>query len=246
MSTLTKITTVESKLFLRDPTSAALALLLPVGLLVVFGSIGLGDTANEDTSDGISAAFLPAMVMALSVAMLSLATLPTVLATYREKGILRRMRTTPVHPSKVLTAQLVVYVGAAVLAAVLVLVVGALFFDGGWPSNPLAFALAFVLMTAALMSVGLLIAAVAKTAKMATGIGMALFFPSMFFAGVWTPGNLMPEWARPIRDVTPMGAGMEALQDAWAGDWPGSANLIALVAVAVGLSAIAARLFRWE
>lgn len=243
MSTLTKITTVESKLFLRDTTSSSIAVLLPVGLLVVFGSIGMGDPGPDD---GFGAAFLPAMVISLSLAMMALSVLPTVLATYREKGILRRMRTTPVHPVNVLAAQLIVNVAVAAVTAAFVLIAGAVFFDLGWPGNWAAFVVSFVLMTSALMSLGLLVAALAKTAKMATGIGMALFFPSMFFAGVWTPGDLMPEWARPIRDISPMGAGMESIQRAAAGDWPEPIHLIAMAAATVVFGAIASRTFRWE
>jgi ABC-2 type transport system permease protein len=241
MSALTKITTVEAKLYLRDPTATILVLGLPVGLLVVFGSIGLGE-GDETVSPG----FLPSMSLGLALAMLGLSILPTVLATYREKGVLRRMQATPVHPIKLLLAQLVVNLGAAVVSAVLVVVIGALFFDIAWPPEPLAFVVAFLLSAGALMSIGLLVAAWATTAKAATSAGLLLFFPSMFFAGVWTPGDLMPEWARPARDVTPLGAGMQALEDAWEGAWLEPIHLVSLVLVTVVASGVASRQFRWS
>ncbi|SDU74919.1 ABC transporter permease [Jiangella alkaliphila] len=243
MSTLTKITTVESKLFLRDTTSAIMTFALPIGLMVVFGSIGLGE---DDPEVGITEAFLPVMALALSAALLGLSVLPTVLATYREKGILRRMSVTPVHPGNVLAAQLLVNLAALLAAAVMVVLLGALAFDLGTPSNVGGFLVAFVLTATALFAVGLLVAALAPTGKAATSIGMLLFFPSMFFAGVWTPGDLMPSWARPVRDVSPLGAGMEALQDAWNGAWPDGTNLIALAVMTVVAGGIAARVFRWE
>lgn len=243
---LTKITEVEGKLFLRDTTTSLVALLLPVGLLVVFGAIGVGDADADAEDNGVSEAFVPVMAISLSIALLALSVVPTVLATYREKGILRRLSTTPVHPSRVLAGQLIVNVAAAVVGMAVVVVLGALIFDFGWPDNGAAFIVAFVLFTAAMMSLGLVIAAVAKTAKQGTGLGMLLFFPSMFFAGIWTPGDLMPEWARPIRDWSPMGAGMEALQAAWTGGWPEAKHLIAMALASVVLGAIAARIFRWE
>lgn len=243
---LTKITKVEGKLFLRDTTTSLIALLLPVGLLVVFGAIGLGEDETEPDDVGISPAFVPVMAISLSIAMLALSVVPTVLATYREKGILRRLGTTPVHPSWVLAGQLIVNVAAAVVGVIIVLVLGALAFDFGWPENWLAFFVSFVLFTSAMMSVGLVIAAVAKTAKQGTGIGMLVFFPSMFFAGIWTPGDLMPEWARPIRDWSPMGAGMEALSRSWEGDWPDAKHLIAMLLATVVFGIIGARIFRWE
>lgn len=243
---LTKITKVEGKLFLRDTTTSLIALLLPVGLMVVFGAIGLGEPDAEADDAGISEAFVPVMAMSLAIAMLSFSVVPTVLATYREKGILRRLGTTPVHPSRVLTGQLIVNVAAAVGGVIAVVLLGALFFDFGLPDNVLAFIVSVVLFIAAMMSVGMVIAAVAKTAKQGTGIGMLVFFPSMFFAGVWTPGDLMPEWARPIRDWSPMGAGMEALTKSWEGDWPDAKHLFAMALATVVFGAIAARIFRWE
>lgn len=89
-------------------------------------------------------------------------------------------------------------------------------------------------------------AALAPTGKAATSLGMLLFFPSMFFAGVWTPGDLMPSWARPVRDVSPLGAGMEAMQKAWDGGWPDTTNLLALVVATLVTGALAAKVFRWE
>lgn len=243
MSALSKITVIESRLFLRDVTSAVMTFALPLGLLVVFGSIGLDEGAPEE---GISGAFLPVMALVIGLAMLGFSVLPTVLATYREKGILRRLSVTPANPANVLTAQLIVNLAAAVVAAVLVLVVGAVAFDLSLPSNMAGFVLSFVLTTAALFSLGLLVAAIAPTGKAATSIGLILFFPSMFFAGVWTPGDLMPSWARPIRDVSPMGAGMETMQETWTGGWPAPVSVVALVAATVVAGGLAARLFRWE
>ncbi|WP_298324381.1 ABC transporter permease [Haloactinopolyspora sp.] len=245
MSALTKITTVEARLFFREPTAAIMTFALPIGLLVVFGSIGMGEDA-ESGGNAISDGFLPVMALSLSAAMLGFSVLPTVLAAYREKGVLRRLSVTPVNPVNVLSAQLLINLAAATIAAIVVLVLAASAYDLGTPGQVAGFVLTFVLMTAAIFAIGLLVAALAPTSRSATSIGMLLFFPSMFFAGVWTPGDLMPEWARPIRDVSPMGAGMEAMQDAWDGAWPGTVNLVALVVVAAIAGLASARLFRWE
>ena len=243
-STLGRMTATETRLFLRDKVGTGLAFLLPLGLLVVFGSNGMGAAAAQ--GDAPPAGFLPAMTLGLSVAMLGLTVLPTILATYREKGILRRLRTTPTHPSTVLIAQLIINLGAILITAVAIVVLAIMAFDlpaaGNWPG----FVVSFVLMTTALLAVGLIIAAVSSTAKIATGAGMIIFFPSMFFAGIWTPGDLMPQWARPIRDVSPLGAGMEGMQSAWDGAWPSVTGIVAMIVVTVVGSAIAARLFRWE
>lgn len=244
--TLTKMTVVEAKLFMRDKAGSLAALLVPIGILIVFGAVGLGNIDPGDNEQNISQAYLPAMVLSLSLAITSMQVFPTILTTYREKGILRRLGTTPVHPSRIIGAQLIVSLGSLIVVLVCVLVISAIFFDVGWPDNWPAFIVSYILSALALLSVGLIVAAVAKNAKAATGIGMLVFFPSLFFAGVWTPGDLLPSWAQPIRDWTPLGATMESLMTSWTGDWPEPKYLIALVLWTVVCSAVAARIFRWE
>jgi ABC-2 type transport system permease protein len=243
MSQTLTLTRIESKLFVRDWAGLFFVFVLPLGLLTVFSLIG-GDNPSPD--EGIPASFLPTMAIGIGIALLGMATLPMILAGYREKGVLRRMSTTPVKPVKLLAAQLVLHLIAAVLVIGLILGAGALFFDAALPSAPLPFVVASALYSAAQLSIGLLIAGLVPTAKAASVVGNILLFPSMFFAGVWTPGDVMPESIRWLRDVTPMGAGMTSMQDAWSGQWPGTVSLIALVVAIAGCLAVAARFFRWE
>ncbi|MFC0627982.1 ABC transporter permease [Kribbella deserti] len=244
MSQTLALTRTESKLFLREWTSVFFVFALPLGLLAIFSVVSTGD--GSDAEQNIPASFLPTMAIGIGLSMLGLATLPTVLATYREKGILRRLSTTPVRPVKVLTAQLIVQAAAAAMVVVLIVAVGSLAFGAALPESALKFVVAVVLSCVGLFALGLLVAALTPTAKGATVIGNILFFPSMFFAGVWTPGDLMPESVRWLRDVTPMGAGMSAMQDAWAGAWPDASHILALVVTSVICLAVAARYFRWE
>jgi ABC-2 type transport system permease protein len=156
---------------------------------------------------------------------------PTYLATYREKGILRRLSTTPVHPAGLLGAQVAMALLIALFAVTLVLGVGIV---------------AFVLAAASLLSVGVLVAAVAPSGRAASGIGTMLFFPMMFFAGLYVPRDAMPAVLRRIGDFTPLGAGVQALQDAAGGAWPQPLHLAVMAAFAVVAGLAAARLFRWE
>ncbi|ONI71552.1 ABC transporter [Kribbella sp. ALI-6-A] len=241
MSQTLSLTRIESKLFVRDWTGLFFVFVLPLGLLTIFSLIG-GDNPNPD--DGIPPSFLPTMAIGIGIALLGMATLPMILAGYREKGVLRRLSTTPVKPVKLLVAQLLLHLVAAALVIGVILGAGALFFDAALPSAPLPFVVAAALYSIALLSIGLLIAALVSTAKAASVVGNILLFPSMFFAGVWTPGDVMPESIRWLRDVTPMGAGMTSMQDAWSGQWPGTVSLIALVVAIAGCLAVAARFFR--
>jgi ABC-2 type transport system permease protein len=182
----------------------------------------------------------------LVIAMVSLQMMPSWLATYRERGILRRLSTTPVHPVLLLTAQLLMNLLVAIVSVALLLGVARVAFATPVPQQLPGFVLAFVLSVAAVAALGLFVAALAPSGKAAQAIGVVSFFPVMFFAGLWVPREAMGSVLRRIGDFTPLGAGEQALRDAAAGAWPQSGHLAVLAAYVVVCGLAAARLFRWE
>jgi ABC-2 type transport system permease protein len=248
MQGLAKLTKVEAKvLFLRDPVVTLVALAVPIGILLVFG---LPDFAREADPElgGLRPidTVLPSIALAISVGVLAITALPGYLAVYREKGILRRLSTTPASPAMLLIAQVAVNLAMAVVALALVLGIGAAWLGMAMPASLGWFVVAFVLGAAALFAVGLVIAAVAPTARAANAIGMLAFFPSLFLAGAWLPKHQMPDLLSRVGDVSPLGAFREAVQDAWVGTTPDPVHLVALAVVTVVAGVAAAKLFRWE
>jgi ABC-2 type transport system permease protein len=246
MQRLTQLTLTEVKLFLRDPTAVFFAVVFPPLLLGILGAIPAFRQPSEDLGgQRVIDLYVPIMI-AFVLAILALSVVPTYLATYREKGILRRLATTPVRPSGLLLAQLAMGIGMALVAVALVLGVGVVAFGTPMPEQLLGYLVAFVLAAAASFAVGLLIAAVAPSGKAASGIGSVLFFPMMFLAGLYLPREVMPAMLRRIGEFTPLGAGVQALQDATTGAWPRPLHLAVLAAFAIAASLAAAKLFRWE
>jgi ABC-2 type transport system permease protein len=145
-----------------------------------------------------------------------------------------------------LSAQLAMSMLIGVISAALIVAVGRIFFDVALPAQFGSFVIGFLLSAAAVYSVGLFIAAVAPSGKAANSIGTLLFFPSMFFAGLWTPREVMPKVIQRIGDFTPLGAGERALHDAASGHWINSLSLAVLLAYVLVFGVLAARTFRWE
>ena len=110
---------------------------------------------------------------------------------------------------------------------------------------PTAWAIRPVVATAA-MNRPRLSSAAAPTGRAANAIGAILFFPMMFFAGLWLPIAQMPAVLRHISHATPLGAAVQALQDSAQGHWPHTLQLLTLAAYAVVFGLAAIRLFRWE
>jgi ABC-2 type transport system permease protein len=246
MNVFVKLTRNELRLFLREPMVVFFALLFPTILVVILGSIPDFRTPNAGLGGGTVISVYVGIALALSLAMLGLQFMPAVLALYRERGILRRLATTPVRPSALLGAQLVSAMLTAVVSGALVLLVGRLAFDVELPAQFAGFVVAYLLSAAGVFAIGLLVAALVPTGKAGNAVGTLLFFPSMFFAGLWTPREVMPRAIQRIGDFTPLGAGERALHEAAIGHWPSLLPLLVLVGYLALFGAAAARLFRWE
>jgi ABC-2 type transport system permease protein len=243
---MSKLTITELRLFMREPILVFFALTFPPLLLVILGSVPAFRQPDPELDGARIIDLYAPIIVALSIGMLALGGVPQVLATYREKGILRRMATTPVHPAKLLGAQITMSSVLAVGTLLLVLVIGRVAFDVALPRQLAGYVLAYLLAVLAMLTVGLLIAALAPSGRGAGAIGNIVFFPLMFFAGLWLPRAGMPEVLRRISDFTPLGAGVQALQDAAAGAWPQSLHIGVMLFWTIAAGAVAARYFRWE
>ncbi|MFF5980242.1 ABC transporter permease [Streptomyces olindensis] len=242
----TAVLRTETRLLRREPGSVFWILLFPTLLLVILGSLPSFRQPDADFGglrpvDG----YVPVAVL-LGLIVGGIQAMPQTLTGYRERGILRRMSTTPVRPSALLSAQMVVYGGAALTSALLALAVGRTAFAVRLPEQPFGYGLALLLTVLAALALGAVISSLSRTTKIAGAIGTAVFFPAMFCAGVWLPVQTMPDVLARAVGFTPFGAAAEALNQAAAGDWPGWDHLGVVAAWTVLLTAAAARWFRWE
>ena len=243
---LRRLIVTEARLAVREPAGLVWGIGLPVLLMVIFGNIPKFNvpTANFGGQTPLDV-YLP-ILCSMVLAMLALFSIPGPLATYREQGVLRRMATTPVSPAAVLAAQLVVNLALAVVAVGLILGIDTIAYGLNAPGQPFGFALALVLTAVALFSLGLWVAAIARTGKAAQAIAGACFFPLEFLAGLWVPRQVMPSGLRHVSDYTPLGAAVQAMQDSMNGTFPSARELLVLVAYAVAFGYGAVRMFSWE
>ena len=244
---LLRLTQAELRLFLRERAGVFWGVGFPVVLLIIFGAIPGFRSPVSKALPGVSIldAYVP-ILFAFVLAMLALNVVPPVLAGYREKGILRRLATTPVGPGRVLAAQLIVNISMAIVTLVVLLAVARIAYHVPLPRQAGGFVLALALAIVALFGLGMVIAAVATTGRMANAAGAILFFPLMFFSGLWLPIPSMPAVLQHISHATPLGAAWESFQAAALGHWPPALALGTMAAYAVVFGLAAARLFRWE
>ncbi len=245
MSAASALLKSEARLLARNPGVVIWTAILPVAASIILAAIP-AIRRPADSFGGLSffQVYQPILVL-FAITLLAVQALPDVLTRYREMGVLGRLRTTPVSPGLLLFAQLALTMIVSAACMLLMVIVPALV-GASWPASIGGFLLAYLLAAWALLGAGMVIASLFRNAKVAAGFGSVLFFVLMFFAGLWLQRPLMPAWLRHISDLTPSGAGAQALTDSAVGHWPTLLHLGVLAAWGVVLSIVAIRRFSWE
>ena len=254
MRALLKMVEVETRLFLRDSATVMFGVLFPTALLLGLGAIPTLRESSPETGGLRSIDIWAPTALVFGMVMIAVQHIPAVIATYRERGILRRLSTTPAHPRSVLLAQMIVAFASVVVSAALMIFLAWAVLDIAPPERPLVFVVAFIVGYAALLGLGMISAAVARTSSAANQIGTLLFVALMFFGGAFLPRALMPDVLRAVGEFIP--PGLQALTAAWsaeageitatAGGQPFWLQIAIMAGIAMIASAIAAKLFRWE
>ena len=247
MRGLRKLIATECTLVRRDLAAVLLPFLLPVGLMVGFGSAPtLREAAPEFGGMSAFEVHIVPIALVLVLPLLGLMVLPVTLATYRERGVLRRLATTPLHPASVLLAQLAVHLGLLTASLGVTATVARLAFDVAAPRRPLVSLGLLALGTVAIYTLGLAVAALAPRAGTATAVSMGLFFPQLLVGGLMVPADQLPDLLARIGELTPVGATMRGIQDAWTGTAPPAMALLVLLAWTAAAMTVAVRRFRWD
>lgn len=235
----------EVRLLSREPAPVVWAVLLPFAAAVIT-PLAPPAAAPRDFLGGLSFAqvYQPVLVLFTS-SVLALQVMPTVVTQYREFGVLRRLRTTPVRPWLLLGAVVTLVLGLSIAMGILLVGVPAVL-GLPLPANLAAFALVAVLAALSFLAVGALLCGVARTSRIGAGLGGFIATCMWFASGMWLPRALFPEPLQVVSDLTPGGAAAAAMLRAMEGNWPEPAQpLVLLVWAAVGF-AVAARTFRLE
>jgi ABC-2 type transport system permease protein len=245
---LWKLTWLEIKIFVREPLGVVGTVGIPVVLFAVLGRLfSRGVAAGSSRPSQFIEMDLP-VFGALLIALNAVLSLVTVIAIYREGGILKRLRATPLRPHVILTAHVVVKLLLTAATMALTMLVGAWYYPIHADVRVVAFSMAFFFVTVSILSIGFLIASLVPTARFAQPIGTLLLYPMVAVSGLFVPVESMPTALRVISRVVPLTYAVSLLEGIWKGDaWSAHAlDITALVVMFAGCTALSARVFRWE
>jgi ABC-2 type transport system permease protein len=236
---------VQAKLSLREPYALALGIGFPVVLVVLFGVISRYTPGNVAGSGLTVIDLYVPTIMVISFIAIAVS-LPNTLVRDREIGWLRRISTTPVHPSRLLAAQLIVDLVLAAAAIVIIIAGGTAIFGAPLNVGIPFFILSLVLAIAEIFALGLVVVALTPTQTVASAVGGVLFFALLFLSGLWVQPIQV---GAPLRDImwySPGGAAVRALLYSVFHSTPPVTTLITLAGYTLVFAFVAVRYFRWE
>jgi ABC-2 type transport system permease protein len=249
-------TGIELKTFFRDKQSVAFVFSLPAVLLVLLGSIFRSMAAGHGMTVGT---LFAAGLIGGGIASTSFQYLGIGIATERDRGLLKRLRGTPMPPVAYFIGKTGLVVVCTVAETLLLIAVGMLIDNLHLPTAPgrwWTFAWVFVLGTICFSLLGIAISSLPRSARSATAVVMMPLTVLQFISGVYVPATLVPPWLRDIASFFPLKWICQALRSVFlpqqavvlepAGSWEHGRTAMVLVAwIVIGL-VLCLTTFRWR
>ena len=241
---LWRLTWIEIKVFMREPLGAVGSIVMPVLLFLLLGRLGRSIATTRDRSTSTFFRVNVPVFVAFLFALNAVLSLVAIIAIYREGGFLKRLRATPLRPWTILTSHVLVKLSLTAVTLALMLLAGRRYYPSGIDVPVFSFAIALIITTVSILSLGFLIASIVPTARFAQPIGAVILYPMFVVSGLFIPAQLLPAWLQHM----PLSYAVSLLQGIWRGE-PWSMHLgdvAGLTAVFVICTALSARVFRWE
>jgi ABC-2 type transport system permease protein len=232
---------LERRMFWRNPSAAFFGVVLPLLLLAIFGAVFAGRDEDLDV-------IVPG-IAAMSVMSATFTSLAYNLTTLRERGILKRLRGTPLPTGAYLTGLAANAVANAVLQVAIVLVVGHVLLGVSWPGDWLSLAVFVVAGVVCFALLGIALSHAIPNPESAPAYVNAVFLPQILIAGVFFDADEAPALIRDIAQALPLTHLVDGLSGAMIdGEGIGDhwvALLVLALWAAVG-AVFAIRGFSWE
>jgi ABC-2 type transport system permease protein len=247
MKGLLKMTWMEAKLFLREPMSAFFTLVFPLMYLLLFGAISGNEPTPQFGGQRTIDASIPGLT-AMIICIAGLMSTTMTMSTYREKGVLRRLRTSPVSPLVVLVAQVIVVFAMTGLGMLLLVAAGKLVYHMRFEGNPFSVLAGFVLSSLSFFGIGFIVAGTMPTVRSAWVVGMVLLYPMLLLSGAFFTVELLPVAVQKVSAFMPLTYVVNLLRGLWVGE-PWGKHLLDVGVLAgmllVGI-VVSVKTFRWE
>ena len=237
---------VEGTLGLRIPDGLIFGIGMPMGVMLLIAVIGGDKIAGTGNLTFLQSGF--ASLLTVGICATAFMGIPLTIVNLRDKKILKHFFVTPASPILILLVQVCIAMITAIVSALLVALVAILGFDYQMEGDILLFIGGYFLVMLSMYSVGMVIASVCKTVKIANLVTTFVYFPMLFLSGATIPYELFPKVIQNISDVLPLTHGIKVLKEISMGNvseqiWISILLLVIFIVVGSILSIV---LFKWE
>ena len=248
MKVLLKLTWLETKIFVREPMGVFGTIGIPVIVFVVASRLVGPRVARAAIQPGGAVSAVLPVLASILMALSAISSLVTIISIYREGGILKRLRATPLSPTVILSAHVLVKLLFTLITLAIMVLLGRRYFPSGAPVPLLSYAVALTFTTWAILSVGFLIASIVPTARFAQPLAAVILYPMVALSGLFFPIDVLPQTLRLLARAMPLAYAVSLLDGIWRGEgWSAHlGDVAALTFFFVVFTAISTRMFRWE
>jgi ABC-2 type transport system permease protein len=248
MKALLKLTWLETKIFVREPMGVFGTIGIPVIVFVVASRLVGPRVARAAIQPGGAVSAVLPVLASILMALSAISSLVTIISIYREGGILKRLRATPLSPMVILSAHVLVKLLFTLITLAIMVLLGRRYFPPGAPVPLFSYAVALTFTTWAILSVGFLIASIVPTARFAQPLAAVILYPMVALSGLFFPIDVLPQALRLLARAMPLAYAVSLLDGIWRGEgWSAHLGDVAALALFfVIFTAISTRMFRWE
>jgi ABC-2 type transport system permease protein len=248
MKPLLKLTWLEIKIFLREPMGVIGTVGIPVAVFLIASRMAGPRIARAAIQSGTPMSAVLPVLASILMALSAVSSLITIISIYREGGILKRLRATPLSPTVILSAHVIVKLLFTILTLVIMVLLGRRYIPPDAHVPLVSYGVALTFTTWAILSIGFLIASVVPTARFAQPIAAAIMYPMVALSGLFYPIDQLPRSVEILARVLPLGYAVSLLDGIWKGEgWIAHLGDVAALTVFFFIfTAVSSRVFRWE
>lgn len=234
-----RLLATELRLLGRDPFTLTFVLVFPiVTMLIIGGSFG---TEPDEVFPINPAHWYVASYFTVVIGATGLIMLPVHIATYRERGVLRRFAAAGFPRWSFAIAELALGLVAIVIGGAALLAVAAPVYGIPAVEDPLRVVAGILAASVAFVALGVLLGTLLPSARAAQAVGLVLFFPSFLLGGGGPPPAVMSDVLADIASRMPLALANDSIREPWLGLGNGTGALVAVSVMAVVAVVLAGR-----